>query len=174
MTRHSPAQNPRRALRSSRPGTRRTRGQEALADYDQYGDALFSFALLLYRDADLAADAVVATLTRASVTAPVRGPDTRRRHLAADLLTIWTVESGPEFLPGDPTAHPRSPSRSAASADQPRQGSALLGLVLFGGHSYRQAGALLDQSAPSAAVQLRTLLCRASREVPCRRPEGRP
>ncbi len=165
MTRHSPSQEPRNALRG-RPGIRwRTRGQKTLADYDQHGDALFSFALLLYRDADLAADAVVATLTRASATAPGRCPDARRRYLAADLLTVCAVRPGPKFGQRAPTARPRSPGSRPALADQSQQGLALLGLVLLGGHSYGQAAALRGQSASSVAVQLRALLCRASGET---------
>ncbi|MFD8064301.1 hypothetical protein, partial [Streptomyces cyaneofuscatus] len=148
------------ALRSSRPSTPRTPGQEALADYDQHGDALFSLALLLYRDADLAADAVVSTLTRASATATGRGPDVRRRHLAADLLTTRGVRPGPKFRRGEPTAHLHSPDIPPALADETRQGLALLGSVMFGGHSCGQAAALLSRPASSAAVQLRTLLCR--------------
>ncbi|MFD8061978.1 hypothetical protein [Streptomyces cyaneofuscatus] len=173
MTGHRPAQEPRSALRSSRPSTLRTPGQEALADYDQHGDALFSLALLLYRDADLAADAVVATLTRASATSG-RGPDARRRHLAADLLTIRGVRPGPKFRRSAPIAHPHAPDIPPTLADEPRQSLALLGLVMFGGHSYGQAAALLGRPASSAADQLRTLLCRASGETLFRHPEARP
>ncbi|MFD3647687.1 hypothetical protein ACFWVT_32540 [Streptomyces cyaneofuscatus] len=135
MAPHTPDQLPRDSVPSGAPEVRRVRAQEALADYDRHGGALFSLALLLCRDADRAADAVVATLTRADLTAPDLSPDVKRQHLAADL---WNRCAGVS-----------------------RQDRALLGLVVFGGHTYGQAAALIGLPASSAAGRFRTLLHRA-------------
>ncbi|MER7699438.1 hypothetical protein [Streptomyces sp. NPDC096095] len=85
MVRHSPAQLPRSSPPGGAPEARRARAREALVDYGCHGDALFSLALLLCRDVDLAAEAVVATLTRVDATPSEPCPDARRQHLAADL-----------------------------------------------------------------------------------------
>ncbi|MER6188612.1 hypothetical protein [Streptomyces cyaneofuscatus] len=135
MAPHIPDQLPRDSVPRGVPEVRRVRAREALVDYDRHGDALFSLALLLCRDADRAADAVVAALTRADLTTSALSPDVKRQHLAADL---WNRCAGVS-----------------------QQDQALLGLVVFGGHTYGQAAALIGLPASSAAGRLRTLLHRA-------------
>ncbi|MFD4234614.1 hypothetical protein [Streptomyces sp. NPDC058542] len=144
------------------------RAREALVDYDRHGDTLFSLALLLCRDVDVAAEAVVATLTRADGTPSEPCPDAQRQHLAADLWKRCArVPDG--WLP-EPAPYPRSHrNRPSRGRDRPEQGQALLGLVLFGAHTYPQAAALIALPASSAAVQLRALLHHAA-SVPSHRP----
>lgn len=152
MAHHSPAQAARSSPPNGVPEVRRVRAREALVDYDRHGDALFSLALLLCRDVDLAAEAVVATLTRVDGTPPEPCPDARRQHLAADLWNRCArVPDGrlPETAP-NLRSHRNRPSRGR---DQPEEGLALLGLVLFGAHTYGQAAALIGLPASSAAGQ---------------------
>ncbi|MFE9700014.1 hypothetical protein [Streptomyces sp. NPDC006270] len=150
MVRPSPAQLPRSSHPGGVPEARRVRAREALVDYDCHGDALFSLALLLCRDVDLAAEAVVATLTRVDGTPSEPCPDARRQHLAADL---WNrcVRDGRLPEPA-PYLRPHR-NRAAREQDQPEQGQALLGLVLFGAHTWIQAAALIGLPASSAAVR---------------------
>ncbi|MCM2416166.1 hypothetical protein [Streptomyces sp. RKAG290] len=141
------------------------RASTALAVYDHHGDALFSLALLLCRDVDRAVEAVVATVTQACATASDPMPDTKRQSLAADLWRRYAA---------DPCAQPSQPDpalRSEPYSDGPSgdQDQALLGLVLFGCHTYGQAAALVGVSAPSTAVHLRSVLRRAAGDVPADR-----
>jgi hypothetical protein len=139
--------------RSVEPECGRVRATAALAAYDRHGDALFSLAPLLCRDADRAADAVVATVTRACATAPDVAPDEERCRLAVDLWHRCAVApAAPEsVLPSQPYAH-------GPCGGQER---AVLGLVLFGCHTDRQAAALIGVSAPSAALPPRSVPYRA-------------
>lgn len=155
MAHHNSDQPPR----SREPEARRVRAREALVDYDRHGDALFSLALLLDRDVDRAAEAVVATLTRADTTASDLCPDAKRQHLAADLWNRCTGAPGRRMPEPAPQPEPNRPSREQ---DRSGQEQALLGLVLFGGHTHGQAAALIGLPASSAAERLRTLLHRAA------------
>ncbi|MGW0667572.1 hypothetical protein [Streptomyces sp. NPDC002746] len=134
------------------------RSSTALAVYDRHGDALFSLALLLCRDVDRAVDAVVATVTQACATASDPMSDARRKSLAADLWHRYASDPGAQASPQSPPPgclpHPDGQSGE--------QEQALLGLVLFGCHTYGQAAALIGVSAPSAAVHLRSVLRRAA------------
>ncbi|WP_097869505.1 hypothetical protein [Streptomyces sp. rh34] len=157
MAHRSPAQSSRSSPPSGVPEVRRARAREALADYDRHGDALFSLALLLCRDVDLAAEAVVATLTRVDGMPCEPCPDARRQHLAADLWNRCVRVPGGRLPEPAPCfrSHRNRPSR---------------GLVLFDAHAYGQAAALIGLPASSAAVQLRALLHHAA-SVPS---HGRP
>ncbi|WP_143660030.1 hypothetical protein [Streptomyces sp. WZ.A104] len=162
MAHHSPAQSPRSSPPSGVPEVRRVRAREALVDYDCHGDALFSLALLLCRDVDLAADAVVATLTLVDGTPSEPCPNgARRQHLAADL---WNrCARVPDGRLPEPAPYLRSHrNRPSREQDQPEQYLAVLGLVLFGAHTYGQAAALIGLPASSAAVRSRALLHHAA------------
>ncbi|MGW8728451.1 hypothetical protein ACWGNF_20750 [Streptomyces sp. NPDC055808] len=136
------------------------RTSEALRIYDRHGDALFSLALLLCRDVEWAVEAVVATVTQGCGTVSDSASDVQRQELAADLWHRYAAgsqarqgTSGSAYRPGDT-------DDSAWLGQQ----QALLGLVLFGCHTYEQAAALIGISAPTAALHLRTVLRRAAAE----------
>lgn len=146
---HRPVrQNPLSAAWIDSPSAGQARAGTALAVYHRHGDALFSLALLLCRDADSAADAVVAIVARSEPEAADAAPDAERRRLAADLWGRWADEPGP---PG-----------SEADGSSSEQANALLGLMMFGCHTYRQAAAIVGVSAPTAAAQSRSILRRGA------------
>ncbi|MFE2376587.1 hypothetical protein [Streptomyces sp. NPDC059398] len=129
---------------------------KALAVYDRHGDALFSLALLLCRDLDRAVEAVVATVTQVPASASDVTPEAERHRLAADL---WHRCAGASAGSGEGPVLPsqaNTPAESDGSSSE--QEHALLGLVLFGSHTYGQAAALIGVAPPSAALRLRSVL----------------
>lgn len=104
--------------------------------YDRHADALYSLALLLCTDADRSAEVVVAALAHAGNSPVGIESDDERRRLAVD---VWRT------CPHD--------GRDGALQEQ-----GVLGLVLFGCHTYRQAAVLTGVTAESAALGLRSVL----------------
>ncbi|MFF1925057.1 hypothetical protein ACFVW8_31360 [Streptomyces sp. NPDC058221] len=86
-------------------------------------------------------------------------PDPMRQSLAADLWRRYATD------PGAQAPQPEPALRSGRDADGPcgEQEQTLLGLVLFGCHTYGQAAALIGVPAPSAAEHLRSVLRRSAR-----------
>lgn len=148
----------RTGSRTGMPEPGRVGASTALADCDRHGDALFSLALLLCRDVDRAVEAVVATVTQSCATASDAMPEAKRQSLAADMWHRYAGDLAPR--PQHPDLVLPSGVHSAGPSRQQEQ--ALLGLILFGCHTYGQAAALIGVSVPSAAAHLRSVLRRAS------------
>lgn len=147
-----------RAVPAGVPPSRRVGENTAAELYERHAEALYSLARLLCqnsRSAD-ADEAFVSTLAGAGPMLVNMTPEAERRRLAADLWYRcgWTTALTP-VVPG-----PRA--RVDGSSQERGQEQALLGLVMFGSHTYTQAAALIGVSAPAAASHLRTALCRGA------------
>lgn len=158
MTHETPDEVDHGSAQMGVPKIGRMRARTALAAYDRHGDALFSLALLLCRDVDRAVDAVVATATQAHTMASGSMPDAERQRLAADLWRRCADVPHSRLPQANPVSL-HDVDRSDASSEQEQ---ALLGLVLFGCHTYGQAAARIGLSAPTAAAHLRSVLRRAA------------
>ncbi|MBP0460009.1 hypothetical protein [Streptomyces montanisoli] len=127
--------------------------------YGRHAEALYSFALFLYQDAGQAEEALVTTLAWGAAARVGRPADTgaERRLLTSRLLL----------------GHRRSTAGRSGHLDRPERRHAstiplslhektVLGLVMFGELTYRQAASLTGASAASVADRLRSLLHRAN------------
>ncbi|WP_328307180.1 hypothetical protein OG432_02345 [Streptomyces sp. NBC_00442] len=163
---HTPSQDASRVDAESGP---RTGGQFGEA-YDQHAEPLFALARLLCEDNRKASSAFVTAMACLGAHPHDLADDPRcqRRRLAEEL---WRAAGCPPQYPdrsvrpaiSGPAADQRkgirsrpSPSVSPESFCSTEQ--ALLGLVLLGGHTYREAADLLDLPPDAAAQQLREAL----------------
>ncbi len=124
--------------------------------YDRHAGPLYSLALLICEDCEVAAEAVVATMTQTWATCGNRKDEVLRRRLAAQVWRRCTEAR--RTAPPQSLAWAHGSTTPESTEGHPGQQQALLGLVLFGCHTYRQAAALLGLSAPAAALQLRSVL----------------
>ncbi|MFC8831573.1 hypothetical protein ACFT9I_40270, partial [Streptomyces sp. NPDC057137] len=126
--------------------------------YDRHAAALYSLAWLLFPSIESADEAFVTTMAGAGTQPDDVAPDAERRRLAA---ALWhrCARDAPRTTTG------RSPaplSQAPAGGSSPEREQALLGLVLFGRHTYAQAADLIGVSAHAAAAHLRSVVHRGA------------
>lgn len=130
--------------------TERALASNVPAVYEQHADDLYALALLLCGEADTANEVMAGTLARECMaTAVGADPDGPRPRMALD---VWR-KCAPQGH-ADATDHPEQ-QRPSTDADA----RAVLGLVLFGCHTYQQAAAVVGLPLGSAARQLHRALC---------------
>lgn len=135
--------------------------------YERHADALYSLARLLCQDSPGAEEAFVTILADAGPTLVNMTPEAQRRCLAADLWHRHRRRTAATSAVPDRLPAPRAPRDG--SAWQRGQEQALLGLVMFGSHTYTQAADLVGVPAQTAASHLRTGLRRGANTAGRRR-----
>jgi hypothetical protein len=150
-----------------RRGPRVRVGRTDEETYDRHAGNLYRQALFTLDDSELAAqvvsDVIVGECTR--TTAAIRGQD------AAARLAIGAYRRCIELADGPARRSRSSSPRSSDCAGCAGPGGlsaterGTLGLVLFGGLGYRQAGAGLGISSSDVAAMLRTALGRKAAEL---------
>ncbi|GAA3721347.1 hypothetical protein [Streptomyces tremellae] len=139
------------------PTTSQSRRASAISQHasdlcHRHAGALYSLARLLYQDTERAEEAAVTALAQAAaVDDGPAGLAQERRALASRLVRDHRRHTAD---------HGGVPDHPAGFLTQ--QERALLGLVLFGGLTGRQAASVTGVSYASAALGLRSLLRRAN------------
>lgn len=140
---------------ADRPSERAPRDRPARAElYDRHGSGMFCLAYLSTSDPDAAADAVVAAFEGAETVTTYADPKRIARALARR-----TFLACPLYPPvRDPGTGPNGAPRPDELSHMSQRARQLIGLTLFGSHSYRQAAALLRLDPQTAASVLTELL----------------